>query len=76
MNTVMMGDHQVAEAEYRAEQLRQVTEWISGDLALQPLLTRIVDSAVALLGAHYGSIGDSVCCRMGCLLNVQRVEAL
>ncbi len=48
---------QVVEVAHRAEQLRQVTEWISGELALQPLLTRIVDSATALLQAHYGSIG-------------------
>ncbi|MEM8535546.1 MAG: GAF domain-containing sensor histidine kinase [Chloroflexota bacterium] len=32
-------------------------ELISGELALKPLLTRIVESATELIGAQYGSIG-------------------
>ena len=34
-----------------------VIESISGELALEPLLTRIVESAVTLIGARLGSIG-------------------
>jgi signal transduction histidine kinase len=48
---------QLDEAERRAEGLRRVIELISGELALEPLLTRIVESAVELIGAQYGSIG-------------------
>ena len=50
-------EHQLAEAQRRAETFRRVTEWISSELALEPLLTRIVESAVQLIGAQYGSIG-------------------
>ncbi len=39
------------------ESLRQVIESISGELALRPLLTRIVRRACALIGADHGSIG-------------------
>lgn len=48
---------QLADATRRAETLRRVIEDISGELALEPLLTRIVASAVDLIGAMYGSIG-------------------
>jgi GAF domain-containing protein len=48
---------QLAEATRRAESLRQVIETISGELALEPLLTQIVESAVDLIEAQYGSIG-------------------
>ncbi|NOK60188.1 MAG: hypothetical protein GFH27_549281n419 [Chloroflexi bacterium AL-W] len=41
----------------RSESLRQVIELISNELALEPLLTRIVESATELIGAQYGSIG-------------------
>jgi GAF domain-containing protein len=48
---------QLDEATRRAESLRHVIESISGELALEPLLTRIVESAVTLIGARLGSIG-------------------
>jgi len=48
---------QLADATRRAETLRRVIEDISGELALEPLLTRIVANAVDLIGAMYGSIG-------------------
>jgi GAF domain-containing protein len=48
---------QLDEALRRAESLRHVIESISGELALEPLLTRIVESAVTLIGARLGSIG-------------------
>ena len=48
---------QLAEATRRAEILRAVVESISGDLALEPVLARILESAVALLGARHGGIG-------------------
>ncbi|MBK9711301.1 MAG: GAF domain-containing protein [Kouleothrix sp.] len=41
----------------RAESLRRVIESISGELALQPLLTRIIQCAVELIGADDGVIG-------------------
>ncbi|MFP4437918.1 MAG: GAF domain-containing protein [Chloroflexaceae bacterium] len=41
----------------RAESLRRVIELISSELALAPLLTRIVASATELIGAQYGSVG-------------------
>lgn len=49
----------LATATRRAESLSRVIDSIttSSELALQPLLTRIVESAVALLDARYGSIG-------------------
>src|SRR5688572_11836282 len=42
---------QLDEATRRAESLRRVIETISGELALAPLLTRIIQSAVELIGA-------------------------
>lgn len=45
------------EALRRAESLRRVIELISSELALEPLLTRIVESAIDLIGADHGSIG-------------------
>jgi signal transduction histidine kinase len=45
------------EATRRAESLRRVIESISGELALTPLLTRIMQSAVELIGADDGAIG-------------------
>jgi hypothetical protein len=45
------------EATRRGESLRQLIDSISGELALEPLLTRIVESAVQLIGAHQGTIG-------------------
>src|SRR5262249_9567213 len=45
------------EALLRAESLRRVIETISGELALVPLLTRIIQSAVELIGADDGAIG-------------------
>jgi GAF domain-containing protein/anti-sigma regulatory factor (Ser/Thr protein kinase) len=45
------------DADRRAESLRHLIESISGELALEPLLTRIVESAVTLLGAEDGTIG-------------------
>src|SRR5262249_50753990 len=44
------------EATRRAESLRRVIESISGELALEPLLTRIIQSAVELIGADDGTI--------------------
>lgn len=41
----------------RAESLRHVIELISSELALEPLLTRIIASATDLIGAHYGAVG-------------------
>ena len=41
----------------RSERLQNVVELISSELALEPLLTRIVESATELIGAQYGSIG-------------------
>src|ERR671932_1401195 len=49
--------HQLGDASRRSESLRQVIESISSELALEPLLTRIVENAVKLLGAQYGTIG-------------------
>lgn len=48
---------QIATAQRRSESLRQVIESISSELALEPLLTRIVASAAELIDAQYGSIG-------------------
>jgi signal transduction histidine kinase len=48
---------QLDEATRRAESMRRVIESISGELALEPLLTRIVESAVELIGARTGAIG-------------------
>src|SRR6476660_9312626 len=48
---------QLDETTRRAESLRRVVESISGELALAPLLERILASAVELLAAQYGSIG-------------------
>ncbi len=48
---------QLSEARRRAESLSRVIEAISGELELRPLLSRVVASAVELLGAGYGSIG-------------------
>jgi GAF domain-containing protein len=48
---------QLAAAARRAESLRAVIASISGELELQPLLTRIVMSAAELLDAPFGSIG-------------------
>jgi signal transduction histidine kinase len=45
------------EALLRADILRRVIETISGDLELAPLLTRILQSAVELIGADDGAIG-------------------
>ena len=45
------------EALRRAESLRRVIELISSELALAPLLTRIVAGATELIGAQYGSVG-------------------
>jgi len=44
------------DATRRAESLRRVIESISGELALQPLLTRIIQCAVELIGADDGTI--------------------
>src|SRR5262249_45373991 len=44
------------DATRRAESLRRVIESISGELALQPLLTRIIQCAVELIGADDGAI--------------------
>src|SRR5258706_12848626 len=44
------------DATRRAESLRRVIESISGELALQPLLTRIIQCAVELIGAADGTI--------------------
>lgn len=41
----------------RLASLHRVIELISSELALEPLLTGIVESAVDLLGAQYGAIG-------------------
>jgi signal transduction histidine kinase len=41
----------------RAESLHRIVESISGELALAPLLERILAGAVELLAAQYGSIG-------------------
>lgn len=49
--------HELEGAARRGESLRRVIESISGELALEPLLTRIVESAAELLGSGYGSIG-------------------
>jgi len=48
---------QLDETTRRAESLRRVVESISGELALSPLLERILASAIELLSAQYGSIG-------------------
>jgi signal transduction histidine kinase len=48
---------QLNETTRRAESLRRVVESISGELALAPLLERILASAIELLSAHNGSIG-------------------
>ncbi|HEX5689654.1 MAG TPA: GAF domain-containing protein, partial [Roseiflexaceae bacterium] len=45
------------EANRRGESLRQLIESISDELALEPLLTRIVESAIQLIGARQGTIG-------------------
>ncbi len=45
------------ESQRRADSLHHVIELISSELALAPLLTRIVESAVELIGAQYGWIG-------------------
>jgi two-component system, NarL family, sensor kinase len=45
------------DATRRAESLRRVIESISGELALEPLLTRIIECAVELIGADDGAIG-------------------
>src|SRR5215213_10000277 len=41
----------------QAESLRRVIESISGELALAPLLDRILESAVELLAVQHGAIG-------------------
>jgi signal transduction histidine kinase len=49
--------HELADANRRAENLHQVIESFSGELTLEPLLTRLVASATELIDARYGSIG-------------------
>lgn len=48
---------QLTDATRHAESLRRVIEAISGEPALEPLLTRVVEHAVELIGAEYGTIG-------------------
>jgi GAF domain-containing protein len=48
---------QLADAVRRAEILQRVVAFIGSGLALEPLLTRIIESGVELIGADYGSIG-------------------
>lgn len=48
---------QLSETGRRAESLRRVIELISGELELPALLTQIIDSAVELTGAEYGTVG-------------------
>src|SRR5215207_8002027 len=48
---------QLDETTRRAESLRRVVESISGELALAPLLERILASAIELMSARFGSIG-------------------
>jgi signal transduction histidine kinase len=48
---------QLEETTHRAESLRRVIESISGELALAPLLERVLASAVELLAAQNGVIG-------------------
>jgi len=48
---------QLADATRRAEILQRVIESIGSGLSLEPLLVRILDSAVELIGAGYGTIG-------------------
>jgi hypothetical protein len=45
------------EARRRVASLSQVVELVGGELALEPLLTRIVEIAIDLIGARAGSIG-------------------
>jgi signal transduction histidine kinase len=47
---------ELAEARRSAESLRHVIEAISGELDLSALLTRVIESAVDLTGAEYGTI--------------------
>ncbi len=49
--------NQLDTALRRAESLRRFIELISGELALEPLLTRLIECATDLIGAQYGSIG-------------------
>lgn len=48
---------QLVDATRRAEILQSVVESIDSGLALEPLLTHIIESGVELVGANYGSIG-------------------
>ncbi|MEO8365484.1 MAG: GAF domain-containing protein [Pseudoxanthomonas sp.] len=45
------------DAERQNELLWQMVEDISGNLALEPLLVRIIEGACTLIGAHDGAIG-------------------
>lgn len=71
---------QLGDATRRAESLRRVIESISGELALEPLLTRIVESAVELIAAQYGSIGlvvdtpDGPAVRIAAIFNMPAEE--
>jgi signal transduction histidine kinase len=71
---------QLADAMRRAASLSRVVEAISGELALQPLLTRVVSSAVELLDAGYGSIGlvelhdDAPAVRVAAIYNMPERE--
>ena len=48
---------QLAEATQREESFRRLIESISSELSLDRVLTRIVESAVELLGAEHGGVG-------------------
>lgn len=51
------GHHHLGDAQNRAESLHSFIDVINRELALEPLLTRLIACATDLIGAQYGSIG-------------------
>ncbi len=80
MTTIEGLQHQLDDALHRAESLRRFIDLISRELALEPLLTRLIECATDLIGAHYGSIGlvkdypDGPVIRIAAVVNMPPLE--
>lgn len=66
----------LAEAQHRVDGLRSVIEAMAGGLALEPLLGRMLQSAIALLGAAHGAIGLRIETANGPAVRIAAVHGL